>query len=310
MEADETPAGRPAVTRAGFLSAIRQRAAETVAGPPAPPPTHPELPPPGELIEPLLSDDDLLADIEDARTEAGLHLWWLGQSGFLVQIDGEHLLLDPYLSDTPTGTSAGTETPQERLTRNVIAPERLAFVDVVTSSHAHIDHLDPGTLPGVLSGGAQLVCAAGTQALARERAGKPPAVALAAGEDARIGGFHITAVPAYHDGAPEAVGYVIRNGPFTLYHAGDTRRVQGLAEAVAPHAVDVALLPVNGKHGNMDGADAARLAYEARARIAVPCHYEMFRSDTASPVRFIAECERLRQEYRILGAGESILIDP
>ena len=56
----------------------------------------------------------------------------------------------------------------------------------------------------------------------------------------------ISAVPAYHEGAPEAVGYVVRNGAYAFYHAGDSRRVQGIAEAVAPHGVDVAFVPING----------------------------------------------------------------
>ena len=82
-----------------------------------------------------------------------------------------------------------------------------------------------------------------------------------------------------------------------------------MAEAVAEYGVDVAFVPINGKHGNMDGADAARLAYEAGAMIAIPCHYEMFRHNTASTSRFVAECVRLGQEYRLPRAGERITID-
>jgi L-ascorbate metabolism protein UlaG (beta-lactamase superfamily) len=309
---DPDPARSTGTTRLGFLSHLTRRAAQAL--PQGVPPVRveeaDELPPPGEMIEPYLSDDAFLEDVEGAKHEDGLHIWWLGQSGFLVQIDGEHLLLDPYLSDSLTEAYAGTSTPHERVTGRVIAPEQLSFVDVVTSSHSHTDHLDPGTLPGVLSGGARLVCAAGSEALALERSGRPPYAALAVGDDVEVGGYRIEAVPAHHEGAPEAVGYVIRNGPFTLYHAGDTRRVQGIAEAVGPHAIDVAFVPVNGRLGNMDGADAARLAYEAGATIAIPCHYEMFRFNTASPARFVAECIRLGQEYRLLAAGESVIIDP
>ena len=144
---------------------------------------------------------------------------------------------------------------------------------------------------------------------AAECAGRAPDAALGIGDDATFGAFRIEAVPAYHEGAPEAVGYVIRNGAFVIYHSGDTRRVQGIAEAVVAHGVDVAFVPINGKLGNMDGADAARLAYEAGARIAIPCHHEMFRFNTAGPARFVAECVRLGQEYRLPRAGERITID-
>ena len=41
------------------------------------------------MIEPLLADDAFLADVEAARAEPGLHVWWLGQSGFLLQRGGD-----------------------------------------------------------------------------------------------------------------------------------------------------------------------------------------------------------------------------
>lgn len=306
MEPD--PERTTPTTRLGFLSGLTRRAAQAVQLP-EPVETAPELPPRGTLIEPYLSDDAFLEDVEGA-VEPGLHLWWLGQSGFLVRVGDEHLLIDPYLSDSLTERYAGTETPYERLTRRVIAPERLSFVDAVACTNGNPDHLDPGTLPEVLSGGAKLVCPAGSEILTGNRVGRPPDVALAPGDNVEIGGFHIEAVPAHHDTAHEAVGYVIRHGPHAFYHAGDTRRVQGIAEAVLPHFIDVAIVPVNGRLGNMNGADAARLAVEAGANIAVPCHFEMFRIDTAGPARFVAECVRLRQEYRLLAAGEALIRDP
>ena len=299
-------------TRRGLLSAFSRRAAEALPVPDALAPTYPvdhfdeESP---DWIEPLVSGEELIAEIHASKDETGMHIWWLGQSGFLVQIAGENLLLDPYLSDSLTTRYAGTDTPRERITGLVVEPSLLSFVDVVTSSHAHQDHLDPGTLPHVLADNAAFVCAAGSEQVAAERAGRQPDAALGISNDATFGGFWLEAVPAYHEGAPEAVGYVIRNGAYAFYHAGDSRRVQGMAEAVAPHGVDVAFVPINGKHGNMDGADAARLAYEAGAYIAIPCHHEMFRFNTASTSRFVAECVRIRQEYRLPRAGERITID-
>jgi L-ascorbate metabolism protein UlaG (beta-lactamase superfamily) len=260
-------------------------------------------------IEPFLSGDELIAEIHASTEESGMHIWWLGQSGFLVQVAGENLLFDPYLSDSVTVKYAGTDTPHERMTGLAVDPALLSFVDVVTSSHSHSDHLDAGTLPHVLAGDAAFVCAAGSQHVAKERAGRRPDAALGIGDTATFGGFSIEAVPAYHEGAPEAVGYVVRNGPYAVYHAGDSRRVQGMAEAVAPFGVDYAFVPINGQHGNMDGTDAARLAYEAAALYAVPCHHEMFRCNTATTSRFVAECARIGQEYRLPRVGERLTLD-
>jgi L-ascorbate metabolism protein UlaG (beta-lactamase superfamily) len=302
-------------TRRGLLSAFTRRAAESLPVPEtiAPRTTYESFVPddedPPEWIEPLASGEELIAEIQASRGETGMHIWWLGQSGFLVQIAGENLLLDPYLSDSLTEKYAETETPHERITGLVVDPALLSFVDVVTSSHAHDDHLDAATLRQVLAGDAAFVCAAGSERVAAERAGRQPDAALGVGDNATFGEFSIEAVPAYHEGAPEAVGYVVRNGAYALYHAGDTRRVQGMAEAVAYHGVDACLVPINGKHGNMNGADAARLAFESLASIAIPCHYGMFRHNTSGTSRFVAECVRIGQEYRLPQAGERITID-
>jgi len=299
-----------ATTRRGLFSAFgrwREELLDTDAtdGDPADPFAEEE---PG-WIDPFLSGDDLIAEIHASNNEDGMHIWWLGQSGFLVQVDGENLLLDPYLSDSVTAKYAGTETPRERITGLAVDPALLSFVDVVTSSHAHMDHLDPGTLPHVLAGDAAFVCAAGSEDVAVERAGRQPDAVLGIGDKAVFGGFSIEAVPAYHDGAPEAVGYVVRNGQYAVYHAGDTRRVQGMAEAVAPFGVDYAFVPISGSGVVMDGTEAARLAYEAAAMCAIPCHYEMFRGSTATTSRFVAECARIGQEYRLPRAGERITLD-
>jgi len=316
-------------TRRGLFTAFGRRWAEALPDPPAalaprptgvpPDPAAPAPRPTGDApdpfdeeppdwVDPVLAGEELVEEIKASADEPGLHLWWLGQSGFLVSIGGETILFDPYLSDWLTEHGDGTGMEHERITGLVSEPSLLSFVDVVTSSHAHLDHLDPGTLPGVLSGDAAFVCAAGSADVAAERAGRLPDAALYVGEYASFAGFWIEAVPAHHHGAPEAVGYVVRNHLYTVYHSGDSRRVQGMAEAVAPYGVDVAFVPINGQHGNMDGADAARLAYEAGAAVAIPCHYEMFRHNTASTSRFVAECVRLGQEYRLPRAGERITI--
>jgi L-ascorbate metabolism protein UlaG (beta-lactamase superfamily) len=85
------------------------------------------------MIEPALKDAALLADIEAAAGEAArdvvrddghFRLWWLGQSGFLVQWRGRHLLLDPYLSDSLTTKYASTDKLHVRMTARVVDPAR------------------------------------------------------------------------------------------------------------------------------------------------------------------------------------------
>ena len=248
------------------------------------------------MKEPQLADDDFLADVEDARGEPGVHIWWLGQSGFLVQHGGRHLLVDPYLSDSLTRKYADTETPHVRMTRRVVAPERLAFADVVLSTHGHTDHLDEETLRAI---GAPLVVPSGIVDLARERGGGE-VTGLSEGESIDVAGFRIEAVPAVHPG-DHCVGYVISAGRWLLYHSGDTTWVDP-----GVRGVDIAFVPINGKLGNLDGPEAARLARTVEAALAVPCHYDMFEFNTATPDAFAAECEQLEQPYTVLRNGERL----
>jgi L-ascorbate metabolism protein UlaG (beta-lactamase superfamily) len=249
--------------------------------------------------EPVLADDAFLADVQTARVEPGVRVWWLGQSGFLVQFEGRHVVVDPYLSDSLTRKYAETETPHVRITRRVIAPERLSFVDAILSTHGHGDHLDEETLRAI---GAPVVCPTRIVELARERSGVEP-VGLAEGEAAGIAGFRIEAVPAVHPGE-HCVGYVLTAGDRRLYHSGDTTWVEPGVDGV-----DVAIVPINGKLGNVDAVEGAQLAHQAGAKLAVPCHYDMFEFNTTTPDAFVAECERLGQPYRVLGYGERLSVD-
>ena len=117
------------------------------------------------MIEPILKDDAFLRDVAAARADTStdrLHVWWLGQSGFLLCHAGECLLFDPYLSDSLTRKYANTDKPHVRMTARVVDPARLDFVRVATSSHNHTDHLDAETLTPILAANpaTQLVVAA------------------------------------------------------------------------------------------------------------------------------------------------------
>jgi L-ascorbate metabolism protein UlaG (beta-lactamase superfamily) len=268
------------------------------------------------MIEPVLSDDAFLADVRQAERESdGFHLWWLGQSGFLVQWRGRHLLLDPYLSDSLTKKYANTDKPHVRMTARIVDPARLNFIDAVTSSHNHTDHLDAETLVPLLCAnpGMRLVIPEVNRQFVADRLGIDPTrpIGLCDGLSAKAGGFCITGVPAAHETLePQFLGYVVRFGRWAIYHSGDTVLYEGMAERLRNYAVDIALLPINGAKperrvaGNLDGREAARLARDIEARLVIPCHYEMFEFNTASPDEFVEEAERIGQPYRVLRCGE------
>lgn len=286
---------------------------------------------------PSLKDSALLADIATARAKVDeLHLWWLGQSGFLVQWQGRHLLFDPYLSDSLTRKYAATDKPHIRMTELVIDPARLDFIDVVTSSHNHTDHLDPETLQPLAKANPHLimVCPEANRVTVRERSGLPDdrIVGLNAPRSRRreeadsaalvpsnasISGFEFHAIPAAHEaldtdklGRHIYLGFVVKVGPWMLYHSGDTVLFEGMADLLRPFQIDVALLPINGRgperrvSGNLWGREAAQLAKDIGAGVVIPCHYDLFTFNTATTDEFVATCQALKQPHVVLQNGE------
>jgi L-ascorbate metabolism protein UlaG (beta-lactamase superfamily) len=276
------------------------------------------------MIEPIQSDDRLLADIHAMLSDTQqAHLWWLGQSGFLLQCQGRHLLFDPYLSDSLTEKYAQTDKPHVRMTRRVIEPERLNFVDVVTSTHNHTDHLDAATLVPLFQANPalKLVLPAANLHFAASRLGVSAErfVTVDDGESVTASGFTIHAVPAAHEaierdemGRCRFLGYVVKCDGLTVYHSGDTVRFEGMEDRLREFKIDVALLPINGRRperrvtGNLWGREAAELAHESGVGLVVPCHYEMFAFNTETTEEFVATCQKLGQRFHILRAGERL----
>lgn len=277
------------------------------------------------MIKPALQDDTFLADVSRAKAIPDqLHLWWLGQSGFLIQWNSHHLLIDPYLSDSLTKKYAGTNKTHVRMTERVIAPERLDFVDVVTSSHNHTDHLDGETLIPLWKANPNLTvivpCANLNFAAERLHSSTERLTPIRAdGEAINIEPFTFHAIPSAHEmleqdenGDHRLIGLIVQIGKWTIYHSGDCVPYEGLAERLRRSKMDLVILPINGRDpargvaGNFNGEEAAKLAKTIGAELVVPCHYEMFEFNTVSPENFIYAAKKVNQPYRILKCGERL----
>ena len=274
------------------------------------------------MIAPLRKNDELLTDIREAGSISNeLHIWWLGQSGFLAQWNGTHVLFDPYLSDSLTKKYASTDKPHVRMTELAVDPAQLDFIDVVTSSHNHTDHLDGETLSPLLKSnkGIQFLIPEANRDFVAERLGTArefPA-GLNAGETVELAGIRFSGITAAHNdvdrdeaGRCKYMGFVASIGPWTVYHSGDTLMHEGLEASLEPHNIDIAILPINGSKperrvaGNLDGCEAAQLAKTIGAQMVIPCHYDMFEFNTETTELFEDSCGSLGQSYRVLQCGE------
>lgn len=277
-----------------------------------------------ELIKAIRKDADLLADMDhQMKDQDNFFMWWLGQSGFLIQWQGQRLLLDPYLSDSLTRKYAATAKPHIRMCERIIDPSKLTGISLVTSSHNHTDHLDAETLIPLMEANPemQMVIPEANRVFVTERIKKNLyfPIGLSDGKSATIGHFTIHGITAAHNaiekdefGNDRYMGYVISFGQWNIYHSGDTVLYEGMAEKIKPFHPDIALLPINGSDpsrgvaGNLNATEAVQLAQDVNAKWLIPCHYDMFTFNTSDVNEFGRIATRMGQPHCILDIGGKI----
>jgi len=273
------------------------------------------------LIPAIKKDEELLAEMDSFITDGDhFYLWWLGQSGFLLQWKRQRVLIDPYLSDSLTKKYAATDKPHTRMSELVIRPDLLKNISIVTSSHNHTDHLDAETLIPILKNnpGIKFIIPEASRDFVAERTkcDKDFPIGLNDGMHLAIGGFTFHGIPARHNeierdeaGNCKYMGYVIEFGAHRIYHSGDTLWFEGMVDLLKSFAVDVALLPINGDDpgrkvaGNLNAKEAAQLGKAIDAKTVIPCHYDMFTFNTADVNDFIIEAGKIHQPFKVLKGG-------
>jgi L-ascorbate metabolism protein UlaG (beta-lactamase superfamily) len=237
-----------------------------------------------------------------AASGAALSAWWLGQAGFLLEGGGVRLVIDAYLSDTLAVKYRGKPFPHVRMAPPPVDPGSLRDVDVVLATHAHTDHLDPGTLAPLAASNpaCRFVVPAAHAALATSR-GVPPdrLVPASAFADLEVAGLRIHPLPSAHeelvvdtDGQHLFLGFVLELAGAAVYHPGDCVPYPELPALLRPHGVDLALLPVNGRDarrgaggvpGNFTLEEAMELSAGCRFGAVIGHHFGLFDFNTIDP---------------------------
>jgi L-ascorbate metabolism protein UlaG (beta-lactamase superfamily) len=134
-----------------------------------------------------------------------------------------------------------------------------------------------------------------------------------------IRGVHgISVETSYSDGTdtppglPRFLGYVIDLAGVRVYHAGDTIFFDGLVEQLADLAIDIALLPINGRDharekaglvGNMGPREASDLAAAIGAGVVVPLHWDLMAGNTENPAHLVDYLSRTHPDITALVLG-------
>jgi L-ascorbate metabolism protein UlaG (beta-lactamase superfamily) len=255
---------------------------------------------------------ELRDEIESAVCPAPT-LWWLGHSGFVLKYRNSIIYVDPYLSDSlgAHGRPRRQSTPLD--------PSTVGHAGLVLCTHPHPGHLDSETLSAVLEASprARLVIPKTTAEIAHSMGiSYHRMVTTDSGLRVEFLDDRVYAVPSAHDeldwtplGGYPYLGYLIRFGGITIYHAGDCVPYPQLAKRLQPYTVNVALLPVSGRgpksHGCFDVVEAAQLAEDIGAEWLIPMHYGVFGDDDCAE-RFVDHVlgHRPLQRFKVFRIGE------
>lgn len=233
--------------------------------------------------------------------EGQVRLQFLGQSGFVLTFPTGRILVDGYFSAHP-----------DRLAEPPVDASELTDLDIIAFTHEHGDHLDIDAVPLLAAASPTARFVAPTpcvRILAQCGVSAERIVSVEPDQSVMLAGIEIRPVRARHalkGGEPYSfgenarafrfLGYVLRAQGVVIYHAGDTIDYEGLAETLRSLAVDVALLPINGRDadrekqgiaGNLDAREAAVLAIAAGVDVAIPMHHDMFATNPGYPEDFV-----------------------
>ena len=249
-----------------------------------------------------------------AHNELGIT--FIGHSGFLIQIGGKNVLVDPNF--------ARWLFVLKRLRHPGIRIKDLPRIDLVLVTHAHFDHLHRPSLRAITR-------------LNRRRFGSVPAIVvpddvgdvvsglgyreiteLSWWESHTDANLTVTHTPAQHWGARMLRdyhrgygGYVISDGRYSIYHAGDTAYFNGFREIGRRLEPQIALLPIGAysppsfRNVHTSPGDAVQAFTDLNAHWMIPMHYGTFRL-SHEPIE--EPPQLLASEARAAGIQDKVLI--
>jgi len=222
-----------------------------------------------------------------------MRLTYFGHSAFLLEISGQRIVYDPFLSRNPHGAVAAAAVP----------------CDYVVCSHAHDDHISDALELSRLHGATLVAPFELAEHFAAQGA---KTIDLMPGGGVTLPWGRIELTPAIHSSSLElgdgrnlamgvASGSVIRAEGRAIYHAGDTALFSDM-KLIGRRGLDVAMIPI-GDFYTMGPTDAIEALDLLRPRLAVPMHYNTNDHIRQDPHAFAAAAKKAGHEVRVLAAG-------
>lgn len=226
--------------------------------------------------------------------DKGLYAAWIGHSTVLIKADGFTMITDPVL-----GQKAGIDlylftVGIKRMVAPPVTAEDLPPVDLILSSHAHMDHLDTRSLRTLESKRTQMVMAWETSDLVRSsRYGK--VTELRWNETAQVGPAKVKAFEVNHWGARMRSdtyrgynGYTVEVNGRRILFAGDTALTDTFRALKDRRGYDLAIMPIGAYNPwiryHCNPEQAFSMGNDAGAEVLLPVHHQTFRLSNEPPL--------------------------
>lgn len=243
----------------------------------------------GSFFPPEVPSDHAVPEKEALRRldtlKAQDTVTWLGQSAFLIRIDGKTILTDPFLTENAFPLVWGGP---KRFVPPGIEINNLPPIDILLISHDHHDHLDPKTIKALPNKEKiAVIVPLGLKRFFEER-GYKTIHELDWFQAVTIDGSTITALPAVHNSGRGLndknktlwSSWALRNTSLNLYFTGDTayssRAFKEIGDGYGPF--DAAFQPIGAYeprdfmiayHATPEEAVQIGIAINAKALIAM-----------------------------------------
>jgi L-ascorbate metabolism protein UlaG (beta-lactamase superfamily) len=216
-------------------------------------------------------------------------LTWLGHGTWLIETEGHHVLLDPFLDDSPVAPFKAAE----------------ARADFILVSHGHFDHVADAAAIAARTGATVVANYEICEWLAARGAAKVEQMNLGGAIDLPFGRVKLTV--AHHsstlpDGSAggNPGGFLLTLGKRKVYFACDTA-LFGDMKLIGAVGLDLAVLPI-GDRFTMGPDDALRAIELLEPKRVVPSHY-----NTGPPIA--QDAAAWARRVRVETSAEPIVLD-
>jgi len=237
-------------------------------------------------------------------------LTWLGHSTFLIRLDGQTILTDPFLTDR---ASPSRFVGPKRFVAPGIAIENLPPIDLILISHSHYDHLDLHTLRRLPNKETtQVLAPLGLQKIVAQE-GYRQVHELDWQQQLEIENIQIGCYPSVHESARTLTdkdetlwcSWLMATPSYKLFFAGDSGYSDTIFRTIGEQQgeIDLAIVPIGAyeprevmwmSHANPE--EAVAIGRDVRAQVVVAGHWGTIQlSDEPlwePPVRFRAAAEQ------------------